>query len=282
MKYALVRYTLLLLVLLCVGAQADSNANTGGVPKRIIALAPHITEMLFAIGAGDKVVAVSDYSDYPEQAQNLPSVASYASINLEAVLALKPDLVIAWRSGNPAAELARLEALGIRIAYSDPLTLDDIATELIQLGELSGQAVQAKAAARALSQQLAELRAQYQHKTPLPVFFAMGTAPLSTVANNAWPQQMLTLCGAQNVFSQVKGDYPQVGIEQLLLAAPELIIQPVKQVDMADWRYWQRFNTLPAVKKQQFLAIEADLIYRTTPRTISGIRQLCQGIDKYR
>ncbi|GAB59025.1 cobalamin-binding protein [Rheinheimera nanhaiensis] len=278
------KYALLLLVLLCAVANASTDTNTEAerTPMRIIALAPHITEMLFAIGAGDKVVAVSDYSDYPAQAQSLPSVASYASINLEAVLALKPDVVIAWRSGNPAAELARLEALGIRIAYSDPLTLDDIASELIQLGELSGQQAQAQAVAQAFSQQLAELRAQYQHKKPLPVFFAMGTAPLSTVANNAWPQQMLTLCGAQNVFNRVKGDYPQVGIEQLLLAAPELIIQPVKQVDMADWRYWQRFSALPAVKKQQFLAIEADLIYRTTPRTISGIRQLCQGIDAYR
>jgi vitamin B12 transport system substrate-binding protein len=273
-KYVPLKYVLCLVLLLSAGLQA--------APQRIIALSPHITEMLFAIGAGDRVVGVSDYSDYPAAAVGLPSVASYAAINLEAVLALKPDLVIAWRSGNPAADISRLQQFGITVAFSDPLLLEDIAAELRQLGQLTGLEAEANALATDFSQQLQQLRATYQQKRPLPVFFAMGTMPLSTVANNAWPQQMLTLCAAQNPFAGAKGDYPQVGIEQVIAAAPQVIIQPVRTNFVADFSYWQRFGALPAVRKQQYLTVNADHLYRTTPRTLLGIKQLCEGVDSFR
>ncbi|WP_243695578.1 cobalamin-binding protein [Rheinheimera sp. D18] len=251
-------------------------------PQRIIALAPHITEMLYAIGAGEQLVGVSDYSDYPIAASTLPSVANYASINLEAVLALRPDLVIAWKTGNPQADIARLQQFGIKVVFSDPLTLDDIATELRFLGEVTDNTQQANAVASQFSQQLAELRAKFQHKKPVTVFFAMSTAPLSTVANNAWPQQMLHICAAQNSFASAKGDYPQVGIEQIIAAQPQVIIQAQRDNVVADFSYWQRFNTLPAVKKSQYLTVNADYLYRTTPRTLLGIKQLCEGVDSYR
>lgn len=250
--------------------------------QRIIALAPHITEMLYAIGAGDRLVGVSDYSDYPPEASTLPSVASYASINLEAVLALKPALVIAWRSGNPQADIQRLQQFGIKVAFSDPLTLDDITTELRMMGQLTGLQAQADAEAARFASQLQQLGATYQHKAPLTVFFAMGTAPLSTVANMAWPQQILALCGARNPFATAKGDYPQVGIEQVIAAAPQVIIQPKRPGASADEAFWQRFTVIPAVKKDWYLTVNADHLYRTTPRTLLGIQQLCQGLDRYR
>ncbi|MBZ9610896.1 cobalamin-binding protein [Rheinheimera maricola] len=265
-----------LLLLCCLSAAVQ------GAEQRIIALAPHITEMLYAIGAGDSVVGVSDYSDYPAQARALPSVASFAGINLEAILALKPNLVIAWRSGNPPADIKRLQHFGINVVFSDPITLDDIATELRLFGELTGHQIQADAEAARFSHQLQQLRTTYQHKTPLRVFFAMSTAPLSTVANKAWPQQMLTLCGADNPFATAKGDYPQVGIEQVVTAEPELIIQPLRTDTKPDLMYWHRFTVIPAVKHGRFLSVNADHLYRTTPRTLLGIQQLCQGIDSYR
>ncbi|HEY9043319.1 MAG TPA: cobalamin-binding protein [Rheinheimera sp.] len=258
------------------------NSSLAWAEQRIIALAPHITEMLYAIGAGDRLVAVSDYSDYPEQAADLPSVANYASINIEAVLALQPDLVIAWRTGNPQADVKRLQQLGIEVAFSDPLTLDDIAEELIMLGELTGLQPLAQQQAEQFKAQLNQQRQQYQHKTPVTVFFAMGTTPLSTVANNAWPQQILALCRAENPFAKVKGDYPQVGIEQVLLTQPEVIIQPAGQGRSADFRFWKTFQSLPAVKAGHFLTVNADYLFRTTPRTLLGIQQLCQGVDHYR
>jgi len=256
--------------------------GSAGAQQRIIALAPHITEMLFAIGAGDQLVGVSDFSDYPDAATRLPRVASYASINLEAVLALQPDLVIAWRSGNPPADVQRLQQFGIKVVFSDPRTLDDIAAELHMLGEVTGHQAQANTEAGQFRQQLTALRTEFQQKRPIPVFFAMGTAPLSTVANLAWPQQMLAVCAAKNIFSDVKGDYPLVGLEQIIAAKPEIIIQPTRPDTSPDQNFWRRFTNLPAVKKSQFLPVNADLLFRTTPRTILGIRQLCQGIDSFR
>ena len=269
----MIRYLALFLLL---------NSTAVLAEQRIIALAPHITEMLYAIGAGDSLVAVSDYSDYPQAATTLPSVASYASINIEAVLALKPDLVVAWRTGNPQADIQRLQRFGIKVAFSDPFTLDDIAKELVMLGELTGMQTEAQRQAEQFTGQLQQLRLEYQHKKPVTVFFAMSTAPLSTVANNAWPQQILALCKAQNPFAKVKGDYPQVGIEQVLLAQPEVIIQATRQGLTANFSYWQAFPSLPAVKDSHFLTVNADYLYRTTPRTLLGVSQLCQGIDQYR
>ncbi len=263
-------------------AAPQQNPEPEPAPQRIIALAPHITEMLYAIGAAEQLVAASDFSDYPAAARLLPRVANFAGINIEAVLALQPDLVIAWRTGNPAADIARLQQLGIRVAFSDPLTLDDITTELLLLGELTGQQQTAAQQAAAFSSALQQLSAHYMDKKPLRVFFAMGTAPLGTVANNAWPQQMLSLCKADNPFARVKGDYPQVGIEQVLASQPEVIIQAVQGGAQADFSFWLRYGSLPAVKQRRFISLDADHLYRTTPRTVQGITQLCQALDAYR
>ncbi len=272
---------LLAFLLLCFSMCSLATAQPAK-PQRIIALAPHITEMLYAVGAGAQLVAVSDFSDYPQHAQTLPRVANFAGVNIEAVLALKPDLIVAWRSGTPAADVNRLKQLGLNVAFSDPITLHDIGKELQLLGELTGHSQQGEQQAIEFSMALQQLSAQYQHKTSVKVFFAMSIAPLSTVANNAWPQQILTLCKAENPFAQVKGDYPQVGIEHVLQARPEVIIQASRAGTTADFSYWQRYTSLPAVRQQRFISLNADHLYRTTPRTLIGIKQLCQALDAYR
>lgn len=267
---------LLLLVMMLPGI------NSAVAAERIVSLAPHITELLYAIGAGDKLVGVSDYSDYPQQAQALPRVASYASINIEAVLALQPDLIIAWKSGSPHDDVQRLQQMGLKVAFSDPKQLTDIATELMLLGQLTGYADEATQVATDFQQTLTQLKSQFSGKQPVPVFFEMSSEPLSTVANNAWAQQALTLCAADNIFSEAKGDYPLVNIEQILLANPHVIIQAKAATKAANFNYWQRFTDLPAVKKRQFLSVDADYLFRATPRTLLGIRQLCMGIDEFR
>lgn len=267
--------SLLLLLLLAAPLRAE-------VPERIVALAPHIAELLFDIGAEAQLVAVSDFSDYPEAARQLPSVANYAQIQLEAVLALQPDLVIAWRTGNPQADLQRLEQLGIKVQYSDPLKLDDIASELRWLGELTGRQQQAEARAGDFEQRLAALRQQYQQQAPVRVFFAMSQQPLSTVANQAWPQLMLELCGAENPFAANRNDYPQIGPEQLLLADVELIIQPSRGAAPVQPSQWRQFSSLTAVRKGHYLAVDADLMYRFSRRSLEGASQLCEGIDAVR
>ncbi|KKO46746.1 ABC transporter substrate-binding protein [Arsukibacterium ikkense] len=258
------------------------QAEQGATPKRIIALAPHITELLYAIGAGEQLVGVSAYSDYPTEAQVLPQVANYAGINLEAVLALQPDLVVAWKTGNVAADVSRLQQFGIRVAFSDPLLIADVADELRYLGQLTGRQQRAEQVAVQFETELAAISAEYQPKKRLKVFFSMGTEPLTSVANAAWPAQALQLCAGDNIMVNAKNDYPQPGIEQVLQAQPEVIIQATAGAKPAAVSFWSPYPVIPAVALEQFVTVDADLLYRTSPRTLQGIRQLCQGLDQYR
>lgn len=271
--------SMLLLTIVLLNNKAQAEVST---PQRVISLAPHITELVYAVGAGDKLVAVSDYSDYPAAAQLLPRVNSFAALNIEAILALKPDLVLAWRSGNPPADLARLQQFGVRVEYSDPLLIDDIATELLQIGQWLGQAEQGALLATEIQQRLSLLRASYQQQTPVKVFYAMSTDPLSTVANQAWPAQLLQACGADNIFADAKNDYPQPQLEQLLLRQPEVIVRASKDGSTKQEQFWQRYPSLPAVRKQAFITLEPDWVYRATPRMIDAMQQLCEALQQYR
>lgn len=261
---------------------AENKQPEPAVAKRIIALAPHITELLYAIGAGEQLVAVSAFSDYPAAARELPQVANYAGVNLEAILALQPDLVIAWKTGNVAADISRLQQFGINVAFSDPLQIDDIATELRYMGRLTGRQQQAETVAVQFETQLAAINAAYLTKPRLKAFFSMGTEPLTTVANQAWPAQAMEICGANNIIANAKGDYPQPGIEQVLQAQPKVIIQATAGAKPADISFWQAYPVIPAVALGQYVTVDADLLYRTSPRTLQGIQQLCQGLDRFR
>jgi len=250
--------------------------------QRIIALAPHITELLYAIGAGGQLVGVSAFSDYPNAAKALPQVANYAGVNLEAILALQPDLVIAWKTGNVAADISRLQQFGINVVYSDPIQISDIADELRYLGHVTGHQQQAEAVATDFERQLADIKSEYNNRPRLKVFFSMGTEPLTSVANQAWPAQAMALCATDNIIANASNDYPQPSLEQVLAAQPEVIIQATAGAKPADIGFWQAYPVIPAVMLGQFVTVDADLLYRTSPRTLSGIRQLCQGLDRYR
>lgn len=272
-------FSMLLLTLILLHGSAQANSV---IPQRVISLAPHITELVYAVGAGDKLVAVSDHSDYPAEAQLLPRVNSFAALNIEAILALKPDLVLAWRSGNPPADVVRLQQFGIRVEYSDPILIDDIATELIQIGQWLGQAEQGEQLAAEIQQRIQTLRASYQQQQPVKVFYAMGTEPLSTVANKAWPAQLLQACGADNIFSDAKNDYPQPQLEQLLLRQPAVIVQASKDGAVKAMPFWQRYPSIPAVRQQAFITLNPDWVYRATPRMIDAMQQLCEELQRYR
>lgn len=268
----------LLAILICNSSIQAAEA----APQRVISLAPHITELVYAVGAGDTLVAVSDYSDYPAEAQLLPRVNSFAALNIEAILALKPDLVLAWRSGTPASDLARLQQFGVRVEYSNPLQIDDIATELAQLGQWLGQAERGAQLAEQAQQRLVVMREKYQQQRPVKVFYAMSTDPLSTVANNAWPAQLLRACGAENIFADAKNDYPQPQLEQLLLRQPEVIVRAITNSTAQQDQFWQRYPNLPAVRNQAFITLEPDWVYRATPRMLDALQLLCEQLADYR
>ena len=252
-------------------------------PLRIIALAPHIVEMLYEIGAGELIIGTTDHADFPEQAKEIPLVGNYSNLNVEQILSLDPDLIIAWKTGNPSEDLARLAKMGIKIVHSEPKVLEDVATEVIKFGKITGNEVQAERVAQAFLKKLSGLKALYQDKAPISIFFELWSRPLTTVARNSWPQQQLAICKADNLFIDSLTDYPQISVEDVVLKGPEIIIQPSSMGknsgDAVNWRQWE---TIPAVKANAFLSPDANKVYRMSSRVLDELTLLCAGIERYR
>ena len=169
--------------------------------KRIIALSPHAVEMLYAIGAGDKIVATTDYADYPEAAKKIPRIGGYYGIQMERVMELNPDLIVVWDSGNKAEDINQLRTLGFNLYGSDPKTLEGVAKELEELGQLTGHVEEASKAAAAYRAELSRLRSDNASKSEPKVFYQLWSTPLMTVSKNSWIQQIISVCHGQNVFS---------------------------------------------------------------------------------
>ena len=248
-------------------------------PQRIIALAPHLTELLFAVGAGAQVVGVDGASDYPKAAQALPRVGDFSRISFERILALKPDLVVVWLGGNRAADIHRLKQMNVPVLRTEATRLDDVARLLRLIGQASGHAGEGAAAARDFSARLAALRVKPGRKPPLRVFYQVWDRPLMTVGGTHWISDALALCGARNVFADLRALSPVVSREAVLQRAPELIVSGSDAPDMR--RAWQRFASLPAVRNQAFARVDADRLHRLTPRLIEGVSELCAAVDAY-
>ncbi len=250
---------------------------------RIIALAPHIVENLYAVGAGELIIGTTEHADYPSQALDIPRVGNYARLNIEQILAADADLIIAWKSGNPSDDLARLKKLGLNIVYSQPNTLEDVAKELAYLGRLTGNTGQGELKSQQFLAALDQIRTTYQDKSAISIFYELWPRPLTTVANTAWPQQQLAACGGRNPFVDSETDYPQINIEQVVLKAPQVIIQPnshgVNSPDKVNWQQWQ---DIPAVKNNAFVHPNADKLHRMTSRSLDELALLCEQVDKFR
>lgn len=282
-------YSTIAAACLCLGlsnmvasADADNSKRSLKQSLRLIALAPHVVEQLYAIGAGEQIIGTTEYSDYPAAAKAIPVVGSYAGLQIEKILQMQPDVIIAWKTGNPVADLERLKKYQLPVVYSDIRTLDDVAAELRQFGQLTGREPTAELLARSYEQELAALRERYSDKAPVKVFYELWSRPLTTVAGTAWPQQQLELCGAENPFADSLDDYPHVGLEQVLVSSPEAIIQPSKHSQNSpDAIHWQQWP-IPAVKNNAIFHPDADKVHRMTARTLPEIEALCQQIDGVR
>jgi len=279
------RCLLWLCLLLAVSAQADpirlrdDAGQTLESPQRVISLAPHLTELLFAVGAGAQVVGVDGASDYPAAAQTLPRVGDYSRVNFERILVLKPDLVVVWVGGNRAADIHRLKQMGVPVLQTQATRLEDVARLLRLMGRASGHAAEGEAAARDYSVRLADLRARFGRPSPVSVFYQVWDRPLMTVGGTHWISDALALCGAHNVFADLHALSPVVSREAVLQRAPELIVSGSDAPGMR--REWQRFTSLPAVRNQAFVRVDADRLHRLTPRLIEGVAGLCTAIEPY-
>lgn len=261
------------LLLLLWGAQVWAS------PQRIVSLTPHITELLYAIGAGDRIVAVDDASDTPPEVKKLPRVANYRSINSEALLAQRPDLVVAWGSAQRAM-VAPLARLGIPLFYSEPTSFDSLASEMRALGQQLGLAPQAEAAASAYLARLAALRQRYGKGARVRVFYQLWSPPLTSVSGNAWPALAIELCGGENLMAKATSPYPQVNMEEVLRQNPALILAGSHDPQVLD--HWRNWPMLDAVRQQALVLIDPDTLHRFTPRALDGVEAVCQAIDAVR
>ena len=259
---------------------AGQTLELAKTPRRIVSLTPHLTEMLFAVGAGPQVVGADSSSDYPEAARALPRVGDYSRINFARVLALKPDLVLVWMGGNRAADIHALARLGVTVLHTQAVHLDDVARLLRMIGQATGHAGEGDAAARDFSARLEALGRQYAHTATVPVFYQVWDRPLMTVGGTHWISDALALCGARNVFADLEAVSPVVSREAVLRRAPQLIVGGSDAPDLR--RQWQRFQGLPAVKNDAFVRVDADRLHRPAPRLIEGVAGLCAAVAPYR
>jgi iron complex transport system substrate-binding protein len=257
----------------------DSAGRRVSLPasaQRIVSVAPHVTELLFAAGAGSRVVAVSEYSDYPEVARRLPRVASSSAVNVEEVLALRANLVVAWRLDATARSLDRLEALGIPVFYSEPHRLAEIPNAIEALGLLAGTEQVARAAAQTLRSELEQTRGRYHGRPIVRVFYQISDRPLMTVNGRHFISDAIALCGGRNVFADLPLIAPMIDAEAVVAADPDVIIA-------ARWQaFWRRFGQLRAVRNSNLVTLQRDQMHRHGPRAIAAAGRLCEALDEAR
>ncbi|MBB3232645.1 cobalamin-binding protein [Halomonas stenophila] len=267
----------------CVSDDAGREVCLDAPARRIVALSPGVTELLFAAGAGERLVGAVSFSDHPPAAAALPRVGSYDRLDLEALLALAPDLVVAWAGGNPREQIERLPGLGLPVFFSDADDFDAIATSLERLGVLAGSAAAGHAAATRLRREVAELRARYADAAPVPVFYQVWERPLMTVNDAHWISHSLALCGGENLFADAPSQVPRIGVEAVLARDPEAIVTGgMGKADSTWLDAWREFPELTAVRRDNLFIVDPDLVQRATPRLVQGTRALCAHLETAR
>lgn len=251
--------------------------------QRIVSLAPHITENLFSAGAGAQIVGAVEYSDFPAAAKKIPTIGNAARFNLESIIALQPDLIVAWASGNGAAKIQQLTDLGFTVYLTEPKTLDDIGENIKRYGVLSGHPETAQSVSEQFALGLQQLRENYQQQAPVSVFYQVWNEPLYTVAGNHMLNHVLHLCGGNNVFASLPGNATQVSVEAVLAADPQAIIASGMDEARPEWlNDWQQWPSLQAVKNKHLFFVPPDYLQRHTARLLLGAEQVCQQLQSVR
>lgn len=250
---------------------------------RIVSLGPHLTELAYAVGAGDAVVGVIRYSDFPEAAKALPVVGDAHALDFERIVQLRPDLVLVWGSGLNERHKARLRSLGLTVYESEIRHAQGIADTLRRLGTLLGRADSAEAAARRFEAQWQGLADRYRGRAPVRVFWQLWHEPLMTINREHLISEAMRACGGVNVFADLPLLTPSVSREAAVRADPQLIATSGRAEDRArGFAAWQRFAAVSAVKRQRYASIDGDLIGRMGPRFVDGAAALCEAIERAR
>jgi vitamin B12 transport system substrate-binding protein len=260
-----------------------SSAAFGQGTQRIIALSPHAVEMLYAIGAGDKIVGTVEYADYPKAALDIPRIGNYNGIQIEQVLKLKPDLIVAWKGGNKATDLDKIESLGFKVVYSQPKNISEISIDLRKLGQLTGQQEQAKFVIEQFDLRYKSIRERYQKLPLVDVFYQLWHDPLQSIGPKSWIESLISDCGGNNLFNDAGVPYPMVSIESVLVKNPKVIIIPHHSGTESEKKgIWSKWPEISAIKNKRIFTLNGDLLHRTTPRSLDGLQRLCERIDEGR
>jgi iron complex transport system substrate-binding protein len=249
---------------------------------RIVALSPNLAELAYAAGAGSRLAAVVRFSDFPAEAARLPQVGDASRIDVERVIALKPDLVLAWRSGNPAGDVERLQRLGLPVFVTEATRLSDIARLLRTIGELAGTGAHAASAAAAFERDLAALRQRYSRRGEIPVFYEIWHRPLLTVNGEHVISDVIALCGGRNVFYDAAVLTPAVSLEAVVAARPHLVLGGSSAVRPEDFAASWRATPVAALRELPVRYVPPDYIQRQTPRIAQGAKMVCEHIEEMR
>lgn len=277
-------------LLLAQPATADCVEDDGGKTvcleqpaERIISLSPGATELLFSAGAGGQVKAVSAWSDYPPEAADLPQVGDSNRLDLEAIVALEPDLVVAWVDGNSASQLAKIEALGVPVFWLKPRTFEDIASAVERLALLSGNEKAGAIRAADFLAGIRALRKRFRDARPVRVFYQVWHEPLMTINDDELIGRAIILCGGDNVFGHLPRLVPRISRESVLDADPDAIISGGEDNDDRRWlEQWRQYPELTAVARDNLYLVPPSLIQRPTLRMLEGTEQLCQTLEQAR
>ena len=297
MKIKAKQQSLFLLVAYCVGVLSSQNVfsqievidDLGNLvtleqpAQRIVSLAPHITETLFAAGAGENVVATVQFSDFPPAAEDLPVIGSYKEVSYEALVSLDPDLVVVWASGNGEEIIARIRSLGFTVFLDEPRQIEDIASSLLRFGVLTGNESVAEAAAQNFLDRLQTLRDNTVAQDPVRVFYEVWNEPLTTLNGEHLISDIIRLCGGFNIFSSAIPLAPVVSTESVLTADPELIVVSGMDEERPEWlEEWGAWPGLAAAENGHLRFIPPDLLQRNSPRVIQGAELMCEYIQRVR
>lgn len=252
-----------------------------GPAQRVISLSPHLTELMYSIGAGDRLVGSVRGSDFPVEAAGIREIGDSSGLDFERILHSRPDFVLAWGSGNRSVDIARLRALGLRVLVLEPQRLEDIPRHLRLLGDLTGLGGQAQAVALELERRVDALRDRYTGRAPVRVLFEIWHRPLFTVNGDHIISKVLALCAAQNIFADLPRLAGEVSVEQALVMDPDAIVVG-SEADDAGVNNWTEFSYLKAVRTGNVFTVSADLITRQTARIVDAAERMCAGLDKAR
>ena len=263
----------------CQPSHEPATAD-GVVPTnlRIVSLAPHLAELVFAVGAGDLLVGVTAYTDYPDAASTLPQVGDAFAIDQEQLALLRPDLLLAWKSGTPSHIVDELRKRGYRVETVETRGIEDVAVALERLGTLTGHVPEASQAAAAFRQGMQTLKERYRESESLTVFYQVSSRPLYTINGDHYVSELISFCGGRNAFADLGSLAPLVDVEAVLARDPDVMLASDDSQEEA-FDVWRRWPELAANRYENYFFLPADEIGRATPRLLQAGETLCEKLD---